>query len=108
MLVNVTFSLPADTVRRLRKAAAVVGRGRKGAISELVDAALNEHLSDIETTPPQQFSATKDGKVIVSAPTLRELAHELKSRKLDPRDFIIESSAPLEPLVRTGLRGPAS
>ena len=108
MLVNVTFSLPEDTVKRLRKAAAVVGRGRKGAISELVDAAINEHLSDIETAPPPQFRATRDGKMIVSAPTLRELANELKRRKLDPRDFVIESSATLEPLVRTGLRGPAS
>ena len=107
MLVNVTFSLPEDTVKRLRKAAAVAGRGRKGAISELVDAAINEHLSDIQTAPPLRFCATKDGKVIVSAPTLMELANELKRRKLDPRDFIIESSAPLEPLVRTGLRGPS-
>lgn len=105
MLVNVTFSLPEDTVKRLRKAAAIIGKGRKGAISELVDAAINEHLSDIEPGPAQEFRATKDGRVIASASTLRELANELKRRKLDPRDFVIESSVPLEPLVRTGLRG---
>jgi hypothetical protein len=105
MLVNVTFSLPEDTVKRLRKAAAVAGKGRKGAISELVDAAINEHLGEVESPPAQQFLATRDGKVIVNAPTLRELADELKRRKLDPRDFVIESSVPLEPLVRTGLRG---
>jgi len=108
MLVNVTFSLPEDTVKRLRKAAAVVGKGRKGAISELVDAAINEHLSDIGAAPHPQFRATKDGTVVVSAPTLRDLASELKKRKLDPRDFVIESSVPVEPLVRTGLRGPPS
>jgi hypothetical protein len=105
MLVNVTFSLPEETVKRLRRAAAMIGKGRKGAISELVGAAINEHLSDIEPAPSQQFRATKDGRVIASAPTLKKLADELKGRKLDPRDFVIESSSPLEPLVRTGLRG---
>ena len=104
-MVNVTFSLPEDTVKRLRKAALARGK-RKGAISELVDAAIQERLGAVEAaTAGEKFQAMKDGKELASASSLRALAAELKRLKVDPREVEILSSTPLEPLVRTGLRG---
>jgi hypothetical protein len=106
MLVNVTFSLPEDTVKKLRNAAASHGKRRKGAISELVDAAILEHLDTVESSIARQvFEATKDGRVLASAQSLRGLAAELKKLGLDPREVMVESSTPLRPLVRSGLRG---
>lgn len=106
MLVNVTFSLPEDTVKRLKKAALARAKGRKGAISEFVDAAIKDHLDAVESRAGrEEFHATVDGKLLAKAPSLRELTSELKRLKLDPRDVVIESSTPLQPLVRTGLRG---
>ena len=108
-MVNVTFSLPEDTVKRLRRAAVVNGRRRKGAISELVDAAIQEHLALVEArTSEEGFRALKGGAVVARAPTLRRLAAELEGLDLDPRDVIIESSAPPPRTVRTGLRGHTS
>ena len=109
MLVNVTFSLPEDTVRRLRKAAVVNGRRRKGAISELVNAAIKEHLASVEARADrQEYRAIKEGQTVARAPTLRELAGELERLSLDPRDVMIESSTLLPTVVRTGLRGHTS
>ena len=108
MLVNVTFSLPEDTLKRLRRAAKEVGGGRKGAISEIVEAAIREHLREVEaTTAREEFRALQDENVVARAPSLKGLASELKRLRLDPREVLIVSSAPLEPSVRTGLRGHA-
>jgi len=103
-LVNVTFSLPDETVRRLREAARRAGRS-KGAISELVDAALREHLLDVESRAKrEEFRAMRGKEVLARAGSLRELASLLERRKIDPREVLIVSSTPLEPTVRTGLR----
>jgi len=105
-MLNVTFSLPEETVKRVRRAAAMNGKRRKGAISELVDAAINEHLDSVESRGAgEEFRALKKDKVVARAPTLRELAGTLERLNLNPRDVVIESSAPLPTLVRTGLRG---
>jgi predicted DNA-binding protein len=104
MLVNVTFSLPDETVKRLREAARRTGRS-KGAISELVDAAVREHLRDIESrTNREEFRAVRGSQALARAGSLRELASLLEKRKIDPRKVLIVSSIPLEPTVRTGLR----
>lgn len=106
MLVNVTFSLPEDTVRRLRKAAQAQGKGRKGAISEMVGAAIEEHLAMVEArVTGEQFRAVKEGRELARAPSLRKLAAELRALGVDPRDVIVLGTTPLEPVVRTGLRG---
>ena len=103
-MVNVTFSLPDETVRRLREAARRAGRS-KGAISELVDAALREHLLDVESRAKrEEFRAMRGKEVLARAGSLRELASLLERRKIDPREVLIVSSTPLEPTVRTGLR----
>jgi hypothetical protein len=104
MLVNVTFSLPDETVKKLREAARRTGRS-KGAISELVDAAVKEHLRDVESrTKREEFRATRGNQILARAGSLRELASLLEKRKIDPREVLIVSSTPLEPTVRTGLR----
>ena len=106
MLVNITFSLPEDTVKRLRKTALAQSKGKKGAISGLVDAAIREHLSSVEAAGSgEEFRAERDGKVLAAAGSLRELAAELKRLRVDPRDVVVLGSARHEPLVRTGLRG---
>jgi hypothetical protein len=104
-LVNVTFSLPDATVKKLREAARHAGGRRKGAISEIVDAAVNEHLKLVDSRVKQEeFRALRGDKVLARAGSLRELASTLESRKIDPREVLIVSSSPLEPSVRTGLR----
>jgi len=104
-LVNVTFSLPDDTVKRLREAARHGGRRRKGAISEIVDAAVRQHLLDVESKgKEEEFRALRGDKVVARAGSLRELASMLERRKINPREVLVVSSSPLEPSVRTGLR----
>ncbi len=104
MLVNVTFSLPDETVKRLRETARRTGRS-KGAISELVDAALREHLQEVEARRThQEFRATRGGIVVARAGSLRELASLLDKRGISPRDVLIESSIPLPASTKTGLR----
>jgi len=103
-LVNVTFSLPDETVKKLREAARRGGR-RKGAISEIVDAAVREHLREVDAKDKQEeFKALRGEQVVAKAGSLRELASVLEKRKINPREVLIVSSAPLEPSVRTGLR----
>lgn len=105
MLVNVTFSLPEETVKKLREAARKTGGPRKGAISELVDAALKEHLRDVESrTSNEEFRAMEGDRALAKAGTLRELAAALEKRGINPREVLIVSSSPLPPSVRTGLR----
>lgn len=105
-MANVTFSLPDETVRRLRKAARADGKGRKGAIPERVDAAVREHPAAAEAgAEREEFRALRGGKGAARATSLRELASELERLGVGPRDALIESSAPLPSMVRTGPRG---
>jgi hypothetical protein len=105
VLVNVTFSLPDETVKKLREAARNAGGRRKGAISEIVDAAVKEHLKLVDSRVKQEeFRALRGDQVLARAGSLRELASMLERRKINPREVLIVSSSPLEPSVRTGLR----
>jgi hypothetical protein len=104
MLVNVTFSLPEETVKKLREVARRTG-GKKGAISELVGAALKEHLQEVESrNRHQEFRAMRGNRVLAKAGSLRELASLLEKRGISPREVLIVSSSPLPASVRTGLR----
>jgi Arc/MetJ-type ribon-helix-helix transcriptional regulator len=105
-MVNVTFSLPEETVDRLRRIARQ--RGKRGSISEVVNAALSEHLSGLEA-PRQgdEFFALRGSREVARAGSLKELASKLKTRGIDARTVEIRSSMPMKPLVRTGLRGTA-
>ena len=104
MLVNVTFSLPEETVKKLREVARRAG-GKRGAISDLVDAALKEHLQEVEAKSlSQEFRASRGDLVVARAASLRELASLLEKRGISPRDVLIESSIPLPASTKTGLR----
>ena len=104
-MVNVTFSLPDETVKKLRAAARRAGGARKGAISELVDIAVREHLKEVESRiKHEEFRAMRGDEVLAEAVSLKELASTLEKCRVDPREVLIVSSSPLEPSVRTGLR----
>jgi hypothetical protein len=103
-LVNVTFSLPEATVKKLREAARRGGR-RKGAISEIVDSAVRQHLQEVDSrVKHEEFRAMRGDQVLARAGSLRELASVLERRNINPREVLIVSSSPLEPSVRTGPR----
>lgn len=104
-MVNVTFSLPEETVKKLRETVRRVRGSRKGTISELVDVAIKEHLREVESRiKHEEFRAMRGNDVLARAVSLKELASALERRRVDPREVLILSSTPLEPSVRTGLR----
>lgn len=106
MLVNVTFSLPGETVDRLRRLAKE--KGKRGSISEIVNAALSKHLAELEATSSrEEFLALRGSKEVARAGSLKELARQLDSLRISPREVEIRSTIPIKPLARTGLRGPA-
>ena len=103
-MVNVTFSLPDETVRKLREVARQMG-GQRGAISDLVNAALKEHLQEVESRDQsQEFRALRGDRILARAGSLRELSSVLEKRGISPREVLIVSSSPLQASVKTGLR----
>jgi Arc/MetJ-type ribon-helix-helix transcriptional regulator len=105
-MVNITISLPDDTVKRLRRAVKERYGGRKGAISGLIREALEEKLGPQEVaTLPTLFKAYDGEREVAEAPGLDALASALRGRKVDPRSVRIVSSAPLRQVIRAGLRG---
>jgi len=104
VMVNVTFSLPEETVERLRRFAKT--RGKRGSISEVVSAAISEHLRDVESLrQDEEFFALEGSKEVARAASLRGLAAKLQAKGIEPRSVLIRSSLPAKPLARTGLRG---
>lgn len=92
-------------MKNLREAARRAGGSRKGAISELVNTAIQEHLKEVGSKARhEEFRAVRGDEVLARAGSLRELASALKRRRVDPRKVLILSTSPLEPSVRTGLR----
>lgn len=104
-MVNLTVSLPKETVDQLRKVVRERYGGKKGAISGLVRAALEEHLSETARGPPSVFGAYDDGRKVAEAASLDELTSKLEKLGVDPRTMRILSSTPLRQVVRAGLRG---
>lgn len=104
MLANVTFSLPDETVKRLRKRAADSGR-KKGVVSQIVNEALTRYLDALDAPGESPlFTAFKGGSSIAEAKSLEGLAKALKSKGVDPRSVRVLSSEPLEPVGHLGLR----
>lgn len=103
--MNVTFSLTEETLRKLREAARDFGGSRRGAISNLVEVAIKEHLQEVQSRRKQEeFRAMRGSRVVARAGSLRELASALEKNKVDPRDVLIVSSSSLRGVIRTGLR----
>lgn len=105
-MVNVTVSLPEETVRMLRRAVKERYGGRKGALSGLVREAVEEHIGSIEAVPPSaHFKGYDEERLVAEAASLDELASKLREHGIDPRAVRIVSSTPLRQVIRAGLRG---
>ena len=104
-MVNLTVSMSAETVGKLRRAIRERYGSRRGALSGLVEEAILQALGNLETpTQTERFRALKDDSVVAEADSLKQLASRLKNLKLDPRSVRIISSVHLAPVARAGFR----
>ncbi len=105
-MVNLTVSLPKETVDRLRRLVAERYGGKKGAISGLVREALEDRMSsETKVRQPLTFTAFEGKLKVGTGATLDELASKLRQLDVDPRSVRIVSSTPLRKMLRVGLRG---
>jgi hypothetical protein len=104
-VVNLTVSMSAETVGKLRRAIRERYGSRRGALSGLVEEAVLQALARLETpTRTERFRALKGDSVVAEADSLKQLASRLKNLKLDPRSVRIISSVHLAPVARAGFR----
>ncbi len=104
-MVNLTFSMSEETVRKLRKAIRERYGSRRGALSGLVEEAVLQVLERFETTSPaERFRALKGDKVVAEGDGLEQLASRLKQLNVDARSVRIISSVHLAPIARAGFR----
>lgn len=104
-MVNITISVSEETVRRLRKVVKEVYGSKKGVLSSLVEGAINEALDrEVNAGVAQGFRAIRSGRIVAEADDLGELADRLRKEGIDPRGLRIESTTPINPVVRTGPR----
>ncbi len=106
-MVNLTISLPEETVRRLRKAVDERYGGRKGALSGLIKDALEERINSLEAVESIASFKALDagGRLVAEGGSLDVLASRLGKKGVDPRAVRIVSSSPLRRVARGGLRG---
>jgi Arc/MetJ-type ribon-helix-helix transcriptional regulator len=105
-MVNITISLPEETVRRMKRVVKERYGGRRGALSGLVREAVEERIDWLEAPRPKiHFKASKDGRTVAEADGIGELASKLRALDIDPRTVLISSSSPLRQVARAGLRG---
>lgn len=103
-MVNITISLPEETVRRLRRAVRETYGGRKGALSGLIREAIDGHFESLQMEPPRTFRAVDKERMIAEGSSLEDLASRLKQLGVDPRSVRIISSANISPVARAGFR----
>lgn len=104
-MVNLTVSMSAETVGKLRRAIRERYGSRRGALSGLVEEAVLQALGRFETpTQTERFRALKGDSVVAEADSLRQLASRLKDQKVDSRSVRIISSVHLAPVARAGFR----
>jgi len=104
-VVNLTVSMSAETVRKLRRAIRERYSSRRGALSGLVEEAVLQALARFETpTPMVRFRALKGDSLVAEADSLEQLASRLKDLKVDSRSVRIISSIHLAPVARAGFR----
>jgi len=106
IVVNLTISLPKETLKMLRRTVKERYGGRKGALSGLIKEALEEHIGSLSTPRPvSRFVAFERERQVGEAASLDDLTSRLEDAGIDPRAFRIISSTPLRQIVRAGLRG---
>jgi hypothetical protein len=104
-VVNLTVSMSAETVGKLRRAIRERYGSRRGALSGLVEEAVLQALARFETpTQTERFRALKGDSVVAEADSLKQLASRLKDLNVDPRSVRIISSVHLAPVARAGFR----
>jgi len=104
-MVNLTVSMSAETVSKLRRAVRERYGSRRGALSGLVEKAVLETLGRFETVSPlERFRVLRDDRVLAEGDNLEQLASRLKQLKVDPRSVRIVSSVHLAPVARAGFR----
>jgi hypothetical protein len=102
----ITLKLDDAIERRLRQRAAHIYGLTRGALSRAVEDALTSWLppaSSIERTRVRYFAYLR-GKSVLEAPSVRELAEELKRAEIDPRNVEIRSRPPAPSVEKLGLR----
>jgi hypothetical protein len=105
LVVNLTISLSAETVRRLRQTIRDRYGLRRGALSGLVEEAILEALGRLESTSPKErFRALRDDRVLAEADDLDQLALKLRKMNVDARSVRILSSSYLPATARAGFR----
>ena len=103
--MNLTVSMSAETVGKLRRAIRERYGSRRGALSGLVEEAVLQALGRLETpTQTERFRDLKGDSVVAEADSLKQLASRLKDLKVDPRSVRIISSVHLAPIARAGFR----
>jgi len=104
-VVNLTVSMSAETVEKLRRTIRERYASRRGALSGLVEEAVLEALGRLETpTQTEKFRALKGDSIVAEADSLKQLASRLKDLRVDSRSVRIISSVHLAPVARAGFR----
>lgn len=104
-MVNLTVSMSAETVSKLRRAIRERYGSRRGALSGLVEQSVLRTLESFDTAiPKERFRALKGDMVVAEGDSLEQLAATLKHTKVDPRSVRIVSSVHLAPVARAGFR----
>lgn len=103
-MVNITISLPEQTVRRLRRTVREPYGGRKGALSGFIKEAIDGPFESLQAEPPRTYRATDKERMIAEGSSLEELASKLKELGIDPRSVRIISSTKIGSLARAGFR----
>jgi len=105
---NLTIVLSEETSRRLRRAVKEIHGSRKGALSNLIEEAVNIYLDKLEEPKsPHAFRALREGRVIAEAKDLAELASKLRDLGVEPRNVRIVSTSGLRPVIEAGFRAKA-
>jgi hypothetical protein len=102
----ITLKLDDTIERRLRQRAAQLYGLTRGGLSRSVEDALTSWLRSapsIEGARVRYFAFLR-GKLLLEAPSLRELAKGLKKAEIDPRDVEIRTAPPAPRVEKLGLR----
>ncbi len=102
---TITIVISDELEKEIRRFLSENGKIKKGALSKLIEDALWAYIKPRIYASSRIFKAVKDSKVVAEAPSLSELAEELREMKIDPREVRIFSSSRVKFERRIGLRG---
>ncbi len=101
----ITVSLNDEVERTLRKLAREMYGNKKGALSKVIETAIEKLAARKQYTEKQTiYRAYKNNKLITEASSLEELAEKLNQRGVDPREVRILATEDIKPRARIGYR----